>query len=334
MSWQLFLALGLDLWLADPKNLPHPVQGIGMLANALEGPARKAKNQRLAGVAVMALLLAISGGVSAALSGVGGVIGAVCSLWLCWSGLALGALLRDGKAALAAVEKAEKDPLMLPEARKAVQMLVSRETNDMAAPELYRSVADSVSENFNDAFVAPWFWLCLGGPVGLWLYKTTSTMDSMWGYKNEHWQNLGWAAARLDDLLAFVPARLSAFFMFLTAFFERLPWTDGPAALVNAAIRGKGRPASWPGWNIVAGQAGKYASPNAGWPMAAAAWLFGGKSGGATPYDGVYVVKPPLGPADGRWQAENVEDLINHVRLAGLLGAATTFAAIKLAVAM
>lgn len=382
MLWQAPLALGLDLWLADPKNLPHPVQGIGLAANALERPARKAKNPRMAGVAVLFFLLCLTGGLVACLTNLGSGLGALFSLYFCWSGLALGGLVRDGRAALAAVEEAEKAqdrltqgqlaPDQLVRARQAVQMLVSRDTKDMDASELYRSVAESVSENFNDAFVAPWFWLCLGGPVGLWLYKTVSTMDSMWGYKNERWEHLGWAAARLDDLLAFIPARLSVLFMLLTAWFERLPWKEGPAAVLEAArlshpaclgrrkktapyspgdagdgrdahdirdTRGRGtagmRPLSgWPGWRVAAEQANKSASPNAGWPMTAAAWLFDGRSGGVTPYGGVYVAKPLMGPQHGRWNADNTEALISHARLAGVAGAALMLAATALASAV
>ena len=356
MLWQAPLALALDLWLGDPKSLPHPVQGIGLVASALEKPARKAKNPRMAGVAALFFLLCLTGGIVACLTSLGSGLGVLCSLYFCWAGLALGGLVREGRIALAAVEEAEKDPARLPGARQAVQMLVSRDTKDMDPAELYRSVAESVSENFNDAFVAPWFWLCLGGPVGLWLYKTASTMDSLWGYKNERFERLGWASARLDDLLAFVPARLSVLFMLLTAFFERLPWKEGPAAVLEAArIRrpegparyephmaddaGRGPAAGthltgWPGWRIVAGQARKSSSPNAGWPMTAAAWLFHGRSGGVTPYEGVYVAKPLMGPHEGCWNADNTEALISHVRLAGVTGAALMLAAAALATAV
>ena len=225
----------------------------------------------------------------------------------------LGGLPREGSKALTAVRKAESSPTFLTEARRAVQMLVSRDCSTMPVADLYRSLAESVSENFNDAFVAPYFWLCIGGPVALWLYKPASTLDSMWGYTNERWLYFGRAAARLDDALAYVPARISALLMYLTA-------------LCDTAVHGgrhseTRRLSPWPGWRVVAREARLSASPNAGWPMSTAAWLFHGKTGGPTVYDGQVRQKPRRGPNSGRWEAGNTALLLRHVRLAGVAGA-------------
>ena len=319
MIWLPSLALTLDLLLADPKSLPHPVQAIGLLARLVEKPARRMKNLVLAGTLAVFFLLTVTGIAVALLTSLPQGLGLLFSLYFAWSGLALGGLIREGRKALAAIELAEKEPRALAQARRAVQMLVSRDTGAMEISELYRSVAESVSENLNDAFVAPWFWLCLGGPVGLWLYKVASTMDSMWGYNNERWGRLGRTAALLDDVLAFVPARLSVLIMVATAWMERLPWqTEGFPGLARH-LRGRERFSlpGWPGFAALARQARKSASPNAGWPMATAAWLFNGRTGGSTVYDGVIVIKPQMGPQDGRWEAQNTEDLILHVQHAG-----------------
>ena len=315
MLWLPPVAFLLDLFLADPRSLPHPVQGIALLADKLEQPARAMRNQSLAGALVLVVLLLISGSIAAVLVRLPSFAGTVAALYLAWSGLALGSLLREGGTALALVARAgasrtrgEEDPgyaQALAQAREAVGMLVSRDTGDMDPDGLCRSLAESVSENFNDAFAAPFFWLCLTGPVGLWLYKTASTMDSLWGYKNERWLRLGKASARLDDVLAYIPARISVLLMFVTA---------------RLAGRTK------EGWRDFFGKVRQQArlcdSPNAGWPMAAAAWLFNGGSGGPTPYDGRMVDKPRLGPEQGRWTPANTAALLSHVRRAGILGGA------------
>ena len=323
--WLPPLALLLDLLFADPARIPHPVRGIALLANALEGPARRLPHPKLVGVLVMIALLAVSGGSSATLLRLPFGLGAIAAIWLAWSGLALGGLMRECTIALAAVHGAETDPATLPRARQAVQMLVSRDTSAMQTPDLYRSLAETASENFNDAFVAPWFWLCLGGPVALWLYKTASTMDSMWGYKTERWRHLGWAAARLDDVLAFIPARLSVLFLWLPLWLRGLP--ASPCALLRLAREKRlFHVQGWPGFAVVRRHALRSDSPNAGWPMAAAAWLFQGRAGGPTAYHGKVVQKPLMGPEQGLWRHRNTAALINHLRVAGLAGGALSFA--------
>jgi adenosylcobinamide-phosphate synthase len=313
--WLPLLAFLLDFLLADPDFPPHPVRAIGKLADRLERPARRMGNRvtgpLLAGGLALLLLLAAAGGLVAALTRLPSGLGALAAVYFSWAGLALGGLIREGEKALAAVRKAGENPACLPEARTAVQMLVSRDCADMPLADLYRALAESISENFNDAFVAPYFWLCLGGPVALWLYKTASTMDSLWGYRNERFLYFGRAAARLDDALAFVPARLSALLLYLTALRGHAPGALRP---------GRACPPRWPGWKNVARDARQSASPNAGWPMAVAAWLFDGKNGGPTMYDGQVRQKPLMGPAGGCWNADNTALLIRHVRLAGLAG--------------
>ena len=328
--WLPPLALALDLLMADPVWLSHPVQGIGWLANRLEAPARRMRNKVLAGGLVMLALLMASGAAVTALIGLGYTFGAVFGflalLYAGWSGLALGGLVREGKKVLMLIARAERNSAALPDARNAMQMLVSRDVSRMDCQNLYRSLAETMSENLNDAFVAPFFWLVLGGPVGLWLYKTTSTMDSMWGYKNERWLYLGRVAARLDDVLAYIPARLTVALLLITAWCihlqkSRLHKEDAektPQAQTRSADFFS--IANWPGWQIFSRQAKQMASPNAGWPMAAAAWLHNGKMGGATMYHGEVVEKPTLGPDNGTWTQSNTTALIHHVYWTGVLG--------------
>ncbi|HEU6436779.1 MAG TPA: CobD/CbiB family cobalamin biosynthesis protein [Nitratidesulfovibrio sp.] len=349
------LVLLLDLWLGDPRGLPHPVCGVGRMLRRAEAMARRhadglPEGQRPAALrrsGVLAVVV-VAGCTALAVWGLACMpvlrpwLGALVAVYFAWAGLALGSLLREGRRTLHAIEHGTPD-----EARAAVAMLVSRDTAQLDRPDLRRALAETLAENFNDGFVAPFFWLLLGGPAGLWGYKAVSTMDSMWGYRTEQWCDLGRACARLDDALAWLPARLAAFFL----------WLSAPLVLTDkgtGGVRG-----GWQGFGLMARDARSMESPNAGWPMSAAAWLHGAPMGGPTPYFGVVKHKPVLGPrpsenvvgctvadASGTvstsaptsaptsvpasalasglaptWDAERVEGLLRHLRVAGLTAA-------------
>lgn len=310
------LGLGLDALLGDPRGWPHPVRWIGWVLNRLESKARlwagaggatgadviedvaktaSAKRLRLAGIAAVLL---VAGGASAlvwllsCLPGLGWLV----TLYFAYAGLALRGLVHEVNQARLALSHEGIEA-----GRLAVSGLVSRDVSGAGEDDLYRALAETLAENFNDAVIAPFFWLCLAGPVGLWVYKAVSTMDSMWGYKTERWRDLGWAAARLDDALAWIPARISAVVLRFTPFGDAV--------------------GSWPGWAVVGMQARKMASPNAGWPMTAAAWLHGQTMGGPTAYNGAVVEKPLLGPENApAWNGASLEDLLRHTRRAGIVG--------------
>ncbi len=327
------LALLLDLWLGDPRGLPHPVCGVGRVLRRAEAFARRhadglpegARPAALRRAGVLAVV-AVAGGVALVVWGMIRLplfapwLGALAAVYFAWAGLALGSLLREGQRTLHAIEHGTLD-----EARTAVSMLVSRDTAQLDRPDLRRALAETLAENFNDGFVAPLFWLLLGGPAALWGYKAVSTMDSMWGYRTEAWCDLGRACARLDDVLAWLPARLATLFL----------WLSAPLALKDGGHGG------WRGFGPMARDARSMESPNAGWPMSAAAWLHGAPMGGPTPYFGVVKHKPVLGPRpdanDGdfagadacgvaftpthAWDGERLEGLLRHLRVAGLTAA-------------
>ena len=194
-------------------------------------------------------------------------------MYFAFAGLALGCLMKDARRVAGLLEAGN-----LGEARHELSMLVSRDTEGLDAPALRRTLAETVSENLNDGFVAPLFYLSLFGPGGMWAYKTVSTMDSMWGYRNDRYRDLGRGAARTDDLLAWVPARITARIMLLAG--KRLGLDHAAARAHHAA------------------DAAKMESPNAGWPMATAAWLVGGSMGGRAVYFGE---AKGSSPSWGRW---------------------------------
>ncbi len=291
-----FLAFIIDLLLGDPRWLPHPVRLIGRVLDWLEPAARRSGLPlHMAGLLCVLLL---AGGAYAFVDFLCGLkyFGMILLVYFAYAGLALGELLDSARDALELIE----DETALAEAREAVGLLVSRSTADMDAPELRKTLAETVSENFCDAFVAPMFYLVLGGPALLWAYKAVSTMDSMWGYKTERFRALGWAAARADDVLAYVPARLSAFLLLLAGAGLGLGWRQALAQ--------------------VRADAARMESPNAGWPMAASAWLVQGAMGGPATYFGEVKIKPLLGPEGQLWTLEKIKKLLRLVLLSGFAG--------------
>lgn len=288
MSSYLFLylpllAVILDLVLGDPPGWPHPVRLIGLgleglerLANRIAPPGRSGPRRLFGALTV----LAVAGASWLAVAVLCRIpaFGLLCALYFSYAGLALGGLMREAKNAAALLDAGD-----ISAAKIAVGMLVSRETAGLSELDLRRALAETTAENINDGFAAPFFYLILGGPPLLWAYKAVSTMDSMWGYKTERFRDLGQACARTDDLLAYLPARLCAL-----------------ALLATARIMGVRRSGLF---SQIRADAGKTASPNAGWPMAAAAWVCGGSMGGPDSYFGRRIEKPLLGPASGAWDA-------------------------------
>ncbi len=297
----LAVAAGLDLLLGDPRHLPHPVRAIGWCYARLDALAdRLGRRGRLFGALSVA---AVAGGSALAVATACALptVGTLLAVYFAYAGLALGSLLAEGRRAARFLIAGD-----LEAARAVVGGLVSRDVAGLDAPELWRALAESVAENANDGFVAPFFWLAVTGPAGLWAYKAVSTADSMWGYRTPRHERLGWFGARADDVLAWLPARLTVAALWLAA-----------------RLMGAGRGVRL---GDIARDAAKSASPNAGWPMAAAAWLCGGSMGGPTRYHGALVDKPRLGPPDCPWDAARYELLSAIVLFAGCIVAVGTIA--------
>lgn len=293
LAW-LLVAVGLDLLVGDPRSWPHPVRGIGRLYDRLDRLADR-RGWRTRGFGALAVA-----GVAAGCAGLAWLLcalpwlGRVAWVYCAVTGLAMGDLLAEARRAARFLDKDKLDA-----ARQVVAGLVSRDVGDLDAAGLHRALAESVAENANDGFVAPLFYLALGGPGLLWFYKAVSTADSMWGYRTARYGRLGWFGARADDVLAFVPARLTAGAM----------WLAG--GLFGIRRRGL--------WVKISQDARKSASPNAGWPMAAAAWICNAGMGGPATYFGRCVLKPTLGPTEGSWDAGRQRLLRRIVLLSGLI---------------
>lgn len=216
MIWAWAAALGflLDWVLGDPQFLYHPVRLIGWLIGRLEAVLRKIckkteKGLLLGGLFLVAAVCGITGGAVWALLALCQEVSAwlylAVSAVLCYQLLAARSLQTESMKVYQELKKGD-----LPGARRAVSMIVGRDTERLSEAGVTKAAVETVAENTSDGVIAPLFYLALGGPVLGWVYKAVNTMDSMVGYKNEAYLYFGRAAAKLDDLANFLPARLSA----------------------------------------------------------------------------------------------------------------------------
>ena len=231
----LLIAAAVDLLIGDPHWLWHPVQGIGLLISAFEKILRRlfaiplhregqderdqgfAIRERIAGTLMVFLVLAVSTAAVIFLLALCGRIHPYLRLLaegvLCGRLLALRSL---GEAGFSV-----RDPLLrgeIEEARRAVSMIVGRDTDRLDAEGIAKAAVETVAENTSDGVTAPLFYMILLGGVGGIFYKSVNTMDSMTGYRNARYRNFGTAAARMDDVVNFLPARLTAVIMILACY--------------------------------------------------------------------------------------------------------------------
>jgi len=279
LPWHLLSAYLLDLAAGDPQWLPHPVRWIGRLVAWTEKSFYPESSSspllmRASGFALWTVVIAVvicAARVFIALSGsISAVFGDLVLIWLAYSTLATRSLHKESSRVTRALEAGD-----LPLARTRLSYIVSRETSQLDRGAILRAVVETVSENISDAIVAPLFYMAIFGPVGALAYKAINTMDSMLGYKNERYRYFGSFAARADDVANWVPARISGWLMV------------GASALIG----GNWRAAA----SVMMRDAPKMASPNAGYPEAAAAGALGIQLGGTNYYFGQPVQKPLLG---------------------------------------
>ena len=213
----------LDLIFGDPRQISHPIRIIGNLIAVLEKGIRKvfpktSRGELAGGTVLVVLVVLICTAVPAALLGLAAWIHPVvywlmASFW-CWQILATKSLKTESMKVYAPLKEGD-----LPAARRAVAMIVGRDTERLTEEGVAKAAVETVAENTSDGIVAPLIFLALGGPALGFFYKAVNTMDSMVGYKNERYLYFGRTAARLDDVLNFLPSRISAWLMILAAAF-------------------------------------------------------------------------------------------------------------------
>lgn len=292
----------LDAAVADPRR-GHPVAAFGRLAAAAE--RRLYADRRSAGVVYAAGLVAGAAGLGAAVQRVTGgrpVATAAATAAATWAVLG-GTSLRREAAAMQALLAADD----LPGARRRLAHLCGRDAAELDPPELARAAVESVAENTADAVVGPLVWGAVAGLPGLLAYRAANTLDAMVGHRSDRYRRFGWAAARLDDLLTLLPARLTALL-----------------AVAAAPLVG-GRPAG--AWRVLRRDGSRHPSPNAGPVEAAFAGALGCTLGGPLRYAGRLEDRPRLGAGP----APAVGDLPRSARLSGAVQAAALLACAGLA---
>lgn len=291
-------ALVLDALVGWPRGLyrrvGHPVGWFAWLIGWCEthwnDPERSPGERRVLGSATVALLILLVGGggwlVQRLLMAALGGWGWLAIVLFAWPALAQRSLFAHVRPVARAIDAGD-----LPGARATVGRIVGRDTGVLDRSGVARAAIESLAESFSDGIVAPAFWLLLLGLPGVWIYKAVNTADSMIGHREPRWRAFGWAAARTDDLLNLVPARLSAVLLCLAGGGWRTLWRD----------------------------AGNHASPNAGWPEAAMAGALNLRLAGPIVYDGVLQDKPWIGEGRSALDAGDIDRALSLYLRACLL---------------
>ncbi|BCJ86631.1 adenosylcobinamide-phosphate synthase CbiB [Effusibacillus dendaii] len=299
----VWLAYAVDLLLGDPRWIPHPVVMIGHLISRLErglrflfrapllqtepnrreeagtaNPSQQTvgqnRRERLAGILLVLLTVGTSGGM------VGGLLwlAAQASFWLAFAlniwliaaTIAIKGLAQAGRRIYDSLEQNH-----IEQAREQTGQIVGRDTQHLTEAEITRAAVESVAENIVDAVISPLFYAMIGGAPLAMMYRAANTLDSMVGYKNDRYRYFGWASARFDDLLNWIPARIAGMLIILTAFLF--------------GYSGQGA------WRAIRRDAAKHPSPNSGIPEAAVAGALGVRLGGFNTYQGVETFRAYMG---------------------------------------
>lgn len=291
MKWSLcalVIGFGMDLIIGDPHSIPHPVVLIGKLISFLEKNLRRLfpkteLGEKAAGGVLWLTVAALSMAVPGAIL----YLGFRVSPWLylllesimCWQILAVKSLGSETKKVYDALETGD-----ITKARFAVSMIVGRDTENLDDAAVTRAAIETVAENTSDGIVAPLFYLALGGaPLGFF-YKAVNTMDSMLGYVEMPYKNIGLIPAKMDDVMNFLPARLSAFLMLAAGCLMKLDGKNG--------------------WKIFCRDRYHHASPNSAQTESVCAGLLGVQLAGDAWYHGVLhrkaYIGDPLRPVEHR----------------------------------
>lgn len=278
----------LDLIFGDPRKLPHPIVGFGNSISILTKWLNKGKNRLIKG-AIMCLFLASSVFAffyfcSYLILQINDYAYLIFTSVFVFYGLANKSLLQEGIEVFRHLNS-----FGLEAGRKRLSWIVGRDTSQLSEQEIRLAVFETLSENLSDGVIAPLFYYAIGGVPGMMCYKMINTMDSMIGYKNDKYILFGRFAARLDDVVNFIPARITAFLM----------------TLVTLSYRGL---------KFIFKYGKAHTSPNAGYPESALAGILNCRFGGPHDYGGVSVDKPYIGENDRLLKNEEINKIkyINH----------------------
>ena len=286
----LVIGFCIDLLVGDPHGFPHPVVLIGKCISVLERGLRcicpkTPSGERAAGAILWGAVVIVSTAVPALLLWLSGLVSPWLRLALesvmCWQILAVKSLRDESMKVYAALKHGSLD-----EARQAVSMIVGRDVARLDARGVMRAAVETVAENTSDGVIAPMLFLVIGGaPLGFF-YKAVNTMDSMLGYVEPPYKDIGLVPARMDDVFNFIPARLSALLMLAAG------------ALLQLDVKN--------GWKIFRRDRCKHASPNSAQTESVCAGLLGLRLAGDAWYHGVLHKKDYIGDAKREIELEDI----------------------------
>jgi len=298
----LLTAVLLDLLIGDPNFYPHPVVLIGNMVSYLENKLRKTEDslqvQKIKGFMLVVLTLTITFGFSwlilMLMININYYFGLTFQILLFYTTIAIRGLHKAGMEIYYQLKKGE-----LKQARQSLDLIVGRDTEGLSESEIIRAVVETVAENTSDGIIAPLFYFLIGGPILALLYKAVNTMDSMLGYKNEEYKNFGWAAAKLDDLINYLPARITGLLFVIAAFLYKKDYKNA--------------------FKILKRDAKKHDSPNAGYPETAVAGALKVQLGGINKYFGEISKKPLLGDSLVDFKVIHIKEVIYLMHTANLI---------------
>lgn len=271
MAIPLFLGFILDSFLGDPRWLPHPIRWFGKAISFFEQRFNYGENKKINGAFVTVILIVtiyLSFYYLIEFSKFNKYFYFTFATIFVFYGIANRSLITE---ALKVEKKLTKEGVEA--GRKQVSFIVGRDTSQLSEKQIRKAVLETLSENLSDGVIAPIFYYAIGGIPLMFVYKMINTLDSMIGYKSDRYKNFGFFAAKLDDLVNFIPARITALLMVIITF-------------------------SWRGATFILKFGNQHSSPNAGFPEAALAGILNCQFGGANRYHGKTVEKPLIGLKD------------------------------------
>lgn len=305
----LLAGYAADLIFGDPRWLYHPVRLIGNLIALLEKLIRKimpvSKAGELAGGFITVVLVLLLCGIVPwvllhLVFGLNVVAGVILEAFMCYQLLAVKSLKDESMKVYDALTGST-----IEDARKAVSMIVGRDTQNLDHKGVAKAAIETVAENFSDGVIAPMFYMFIGGPVLMYIYKGINTMDSMLGYKNDRYLYFGRCAAKLDDAANFIPSRLAALLLIAAAYI--------------GGFNGKGAV------KIFKRDRFNHASPNSAQTESAAAGALDIQLAGNAYYFGKLYEKPTMGDSVKEPEAEDIKR-VNKLMYIGSFAGAAVFA--------
>jgi len=301
----LIIAYLLDLLIGDPEGYPHPVRIIGKAISYLEGRLRsRAKDNgqlKIAGFILCFLVTVSSFTVTYAIlfgaSFVSIYLREALEIFIIYTCLATKEL---GKAANRVYNALIGGDLI--QARSALSYIVSRDTHNLDVEDVTRATIETVAENISDGVIAPMFYACIGGAPLAVLYKAANTLDSMVGYTDYRFAEIGYFSAKFDDLLNFIPARITGLLIVVASFVLRYDYKNS--------------------WRILLRDRLNHKSPNSAHGEAALAGALGIQLGGLNYYFGKPEVRPKLGDKKVKIKPQHIKDSVKILYISSILGLA------------